>query len=150
MSSIGKIRMWHIGQRGDTIVEVLISIAVISLVLGGAYVTTNTSLMSTRAAQEQGDALKLVEGQIEQIKGAVNDGVAATSLPGSGFCMRNGVAESVPANCKVKADSTLASGSTQPAYQISITRNTNKFTITNRWITVAGDNSSVQMTYRVY
>ena len=58
-------------QRGDTLVEVLIAIAVVSLILGGAYVTTNRSLYATRAAQERGNALKLAESQIEQLKGIV-------------------------------------------------------------------------------
>ena len=55
-------------ERGDTIVEVLIAISVMSLLIGGAFVLTNRSLQGTRAAQERLNALKLVESQLEQLK----------------------------------------------------------------------------------
>jgi prepilin-type N-terminal cleavage/methylation domain-containing protein len=55
-------------QSGDTIVEVLIAIAIISLVLTGAFSTTHASLLATRTSQEHAEALKLLEGQIENIR----------------------------------------------------------------------------------
>lgn len=55
-------------QQGDTIVEVLIAIAIVSLTLTGAYVSVNRSSNTTRTAQERGEALKWAETQIEQIK----------------------------------------------------------------------------------
>lgn len=54
--------------RGDTIIEVLISIAVVSAVLGGAYASANRSLNATRQAQERGESLKLAEEQLERLK----------------------------------------------------------------------------------
>ena len=62
-----------IGNAGDTIVEVLIAIAVVSLVLGGAFTSTRRSSNTTRTAQEQGEALKLAESQVEQIKIALDN-----------------------------------------------------------------------------
>src|SRR5687767_4350813 len=58
-----------IRERGDTIVEVLIAIAVVSLILGGAYTTTNRSMQATRSAQERSVALTLAESQIERLNG---------------------------------------------------------------------------------
>jgi prepilin-type N-terminal cleavage/methylation domain-containing protein len=55
-------------QRGDTIIEVLISITVIALVMGMAYGTAGRALATTRSSQERLEALKLAEGQIERIK----------------------------------------------------------------------------------
>lgn len=55
-------------QDGDTIVEVLIAMAVMALVLGGSYATASRALQVGRQAQERTEALKLVEGQVEQIK----------------------------------------------------------------------------------
>lgn len=60
-------------QRGDTIVEVLIAIAIISLTLAGAYTSTNRSANMSRTAQERGEALKWAETQIEQIKATSTD-----------------------------------------------------------------------------
>lgn len=55
-------------NQGDTIVEVLIAILIVSFILAGAYVTTSYSLTATRQAQERSEALKLVAGQAEQLK----------------------------------------------------------------------------------
>lgn len=64
----------RLNVRGDTIVEVLIAIAVVSVVLAGAFAATRRSVNATRTAQEQGEALKLAESQVELIKGAVSSG----------------------------------------------------------------------------
>ncbi len=86
-----------LNQAGDTIVEVLIAIAVISLVLGSSYAITRRSSVAIRVAQEHSEALKIAESQLEQLKSlsgntAGNNDVftrtaPATPTPGSGFCM---------------------------------------------------------------
>jgi len=55
-------------RRGDTIVEVLISLAIIGVVLGAAYTVNTRSFRTGQTAQERIEALKLAEGQIERIK----------------------------------------------------------------------------------
>jgi Tfp pilus assembly protein PilV len=143
-------------QRGDTIVEVLISITVISLILGGAYVTTNKSLLATRTAQERSNALKLAESQVEQLKGAIaNPATAATIYSGgSPFCVYanagtlNVVAAS-NANCIV---STAGVATTlEPKFNLSIVRSGNDFTIKNTWNNLTGKSvEQLQIDYRVY
>src|ERR1017187_1268844 len=59
-------------QKGDTIIEVLIAIAIISFILGGAYVTSNNSLLATHDAQEHGAALQLLQTEVELLKGVVD------------------------------------------------------------------------------
>lgn len=54
-------------SKGDTIVEVLIAMAVVAVVLGGAYSSANKSFANTRAAQERGEALKVAESQLESL-----------------------------------------------------------------------------------
>jgi type II secretory pathway component PulJ len=54
-------------SAGDTIVEVLIAMAVASSVLGGAYVVVNRTMANTRQAQEHTEALQLANGQIERL-----------------------------------------------------------------------------------
>lgn len=56
--------------RGDTIVEVLISVTIISFVLGAAYLLTSQSLQAGLAARERTEALNYVQGQIERLKSA--------------------------------------------------------------------------------
>ena len=57
-------------SRGDTIVEVLISLAILALVLGTAYAVSGTSLRSGTAAGQRSQALGYAQSQIEFIKKA--------------------------------------------------------------------------------
>ena len=61
------IRKLHRGQRGDTIVEVMIVLAVIGLALGIAYSTANRSLLNARQAQENSAATSVAQTQVERI-----------------------------------------------------------------------------------
>lgn len=150
-------RFWqHNRQRGDTIVEVLIAIAVVSLILGGAYVTTNRSLQATRAAEERGNALKLAESQVEQLKGLAKSNPeaifgSATPLP---FCISPNTGQPVAASnadCRLGASGTPTS--TQPVFNLSVNRASdgNTFTVTNQWADVSGRiTDNVRLIYRVY
>lgn len=60
-------RLKH-SQVGDTIIEVMLAIAIVGMVLGASYSTATRALRTGRFAQEQTEALKLAESQIEKIK----------------------------------------------------------------------------------
>lgn len=140
-------------QRGDTIVEVLISIAVVSLILGGAYVTTQRSLLASRAAQERGNALKLAEGQLEQLKNIATSSGAGTlfgSATSGTFCVVNGsITDAGNAGCAV--DSAGQPTGKEPVYHLSATRAGNTFTVKNTWSSALGTgNENLQLTYRLY
>lgn len=146
-------------QRGDTIVEVLISIAVVSMILGGAYVTTNNSLRATRAAEERTAALKLVQGQLEFVKSMMSSdaGYAALQSAPQNFCIvANTIATAQPstpasstAACQVGADGQPASA--DPKYKLSISKVGNNFTILSTWDSIANTGQdSIQMSYRAY
>lgn len=143
------------GERGDTMVEVLIAIAVVSLVLGGAYVTTNNSLQSARAAQERSIALKLAESQIEQIKGIAGDPTRSDLIfDGSApnpFCISTGgdpVTDSHD-DCKLGPDATHAT--VEPIFTIKVTRTGNNFLLEESWANVSGKTTDkLQLRYRAY
>jgi len=78
--------MKRLGQVGDTIVEVLLAITIVSAILGGAYVSSNRSLSNSRQAEERGEALKYAEGQIERLKSIATSGSAIFSQT-SAFCL---------------------------------------------------------------
>jgi type II secretory pathway pseudopilin PulG len=139
----------RLSEQGDTIVEVLISIAVVSLILGGAFASTNNSLQATREAQEHGDALKLVESQIEQLKGIDKAIIFGAGVPAK-YCIAGGVAVDFSnAACVVNADGTATTA--EPAYHLVVTRNGNTFDVGNTWTNVRGNGqNSVSMKYRVY
>lgn len=140
-------------ERGDTLVEVLIAIAVISLILGGAFVMTNRSLQGTRDAQERVNATKLVEGQIEQIKDIAatdSDSLFGASAPAS-FCINSagGVVSSTNSGCRVDASGGTPVG--EPIFNLAVTRSGNTFTIRNTWNSVrGGGQNNVEMKYRAY
>lgn len=62
------MRVIKINQKGDTIIEVLICLAILGFVLTLAYSIGTRSLGSIRSSQERTEALKIAEGQLEQIK----------------------------------------------------------------------------------
>jgi type II secretory pathway pseudopilin PulG len=143
-------------QRGDTIVEVLVSITVVSLILGSAFVTTNKSLQATRTSQERSNALKLAESQVEQLKGAVaNPATAPTVFGAAGaFCMYTtagaiSVLTTPNANCTVGTGG--APTTVEPKFNLSITRSGNDFTIKNTWNNLNGKSvDQITIKYRVY
>lgn len=78
-------------QAGDTLVEVLIAIAVMSSVLGITYAIMNQNLTVMRDNQERTEAVKIAQAQIESLKNAsaINDPIfnAQMSTPGTPpFC----------------------------------------------------------------
>jgi type II secretory pathway pseudopilin PulG len=62
--------LWQGRGRGDTIVEVLIGITILSVVLGAAYAASSNSLQQGAAAGNRGQALGYAEQQISLIKSA--------------------------------------------------------------------------------
>jgi len=62
-----------LNRAGDTLVEVMIALAIISSVIGIAYATASRSLRIGLQAQDRLTALKLVEGQIETLKGLLSN-----------------------------------------------------------------------------
>lgn len=76
----------HLGRQtsGDTIIEVLIALSILSFALTTAYSTVNRSMQSARNSQEHSEALQYLNSQVELAR------AAATNLglygPGS-FCM---------------------------------------------------------------
>src|ERR1700677_849276 len=84
--------MTKLHQRGDTIVEVLIAITIVSMILGGAYLTSHNSLDATQDAQEHDNALQLAQGQVELLRTLATTGspiFSATVNATSFFCISN-------------------------------------------------------------
>jgi type II secretory pathway pseudopilin PulG len=150
----------HQRERGDTVVEVLIAVAVVAVVLGGAYVTTNRNLLAVRSSQERVNALKLAESQIEQIKGlAATDPeklftTAGPNTSPNPFCIAKSSGLPVAADnaaCAVDLSGDPAPAGVEPRFSISITRTGNDFVLTERWTDVSGQvTDELQLRYRVY
>ena len=61
-------KLTRLRDRGDTIVEVMVVLAVLGLAIGISYATANRSLLATRGAQENSQATELLQAQIEQVR----------------------------------------------------------------------------------
>lgn len=135
-------------QAGDTIVEVLIAIAVVSLVLGGAYAIASRSLANSRQAQEHGEALQLANAQIEllskYVKAASDDQLSALKTPDVIKCFGEVGEEPQPAACRSGSPVAYVTSfkylSTTKAFEVLVT-----------WPSVTGDRqSTVTLGYRPY
>lgn len=123
-------------NRGDTIVEVLIAVAVVSLVVATAYAVVNKSVTAIQSAQEQSYAQKLVEQQVELLR-------TASSAPSTlGGCYTQTAAYSL-----VPADCTISNGGA--TYTISITKpaGDTAYTIRAVWETPGGQQARVSAYY---
>lgn len=60
--------MLRLNRRGDTIVEVMIVLAILGLAMGIAYATANRSLLNARQAQENSQATEYVQSQVEALR----------------------------------------------------------------------------------
>ncbi len=76
-------------QRGDTIIEVMLAMAIIGAVLGAAFGIANRNMQIAQTSKERTEALKLAESQIELLKaGYEADSSIVSSAFSQGFCMR--------------------------------------------------------------
>lgn len=155
-------------QVGDTIVEVLIAIAIISSILGGAFSATNYSSNNIRGAQERSEALNLVQGQVEQIKAFAAGSQADTTVfrpPASTrlFCFNNlgEFKNATTTNINTPPTPDDLSGYTgdcslQPlggvTYYVSVeySPSTNTFTTRCRWDRVGGGQDELTIAYKVF
>lgn len=135
VSKLRKLR-----ETGDTIIEVLIAITIITATLGGAFVSADQSSKTTRRSQERGEALKITEGHVERFKAAagirdlfnktestyycVNDNLDVKDLTTSN--LDDFTSGTYPADCVVSPQGGVT-------YYVSIKRLGNDFSIRTRW-----------------
>jgi type II secretory pathway pseudopilin PulG len=82
------------GVRGDTIIEVVMSIAIAAAVIAGAYALSNRSLAEGISASQHSQAIKLAQTQIEALKSRQRDATNDTGPWNSNYNFLG----SVPAN----------------------------------------------------
>ncbi|TXG78186.1 prepilin-type N-terminal cleavage/methylation domain-containing protein [Patescibacteria group bacterium] len=157
--------MRRLDRRGDTIVEVLIAIVVVSVILTGAFVSARRSQSGIRQTQERVEALKVAEGQMERIRVAAKSGAgAAVYTTPHTFCVAGNDNAKVSAGTlpQLSTDN-FANVSVHPAECSStptgVTFHTvtqldpsdNTFTVTTRWDGVGGiGKQEVQLFARIH
>jgi prepilin-type N-terminal cleavage/methylation domain-containing protein len=140
--NLGSLTSTGLNQAGDTIVEVLIAIAIVSLVLVGAYASTNHNVAISQDTQEHGQALQLVQGQVEFLR--ADD--KASSVPA---CYKSaGTAATTPAtDCKVSSAG-ASSCSAEPCFTLSITPTSGTiYKVSASWSGLTGSSNNVAVYY---
>src|SRR3989344_2263479 len=154
--------MKYLNETGDTIIEVLLAIAVVSAILGGAYISSNRSLSNSRQSEERGAALKLAEGQIERLKSIASPSSAVFSQTNV-FCLDGSSAITNATNPLVSSLPSLESDnfsnyvsacqSGNIPYYLAIEHDsttTNQFRVYVRWDRFnQGAHDQVRIVYRV-
>jgi type II secretory pathway pseudopilin PulG len=142
-------------QTGDTIVEVLLSLAVISAVLGGAFVSARRSLDATIQARERDQAVRLVETQLERLKTVAGSDVNVFS--GGPFCLIGSpiTKQENLSNCRLdSANNTFGPGSQSIPYELRVERSgagtSVLFTVIAEWERVGGGEERASVAYRVH
>ena len=151
------------GQRGDTIVEVLISMLIVSIVLAGAYVTVNKAAIGVRNSQEHAEALKLAQSQVEQVRQDASKKTGSQVFGGPAdlpFCIANFAVKSAATAPECKQNSAGQATTAESVYSVSNSRspcgvglpaNCFQFTTSVNWASVTGTGqANEQIIYRLY
>lgn len=107
------VRRPHWRQRGDTIVEVMIVLAVLGFAFAISFATANHSLILARNAEEHSEALQFLQSQVEQLR----DYLSQSSQPGSFTAPAWGTVPNIYSSqfCFVGASQIVDSTATPPA-----------------------------------
>lgn len=142
-------KLKRLTNRGDTIVEVMIVLTVLSLALSISYATASRSLTQARQAQENTEATTFAQSQIEQLRNnfTITDTLNPKyiyKLPPQTFCINN-------SNGEVVAVTDLACIKNN-LYNVSISYNGDStFIVTVVWDDLSSNGqSSVNMSYRLH
>jgi type II secretory pathway pseudopilin PulG len=136
----------NIWQAGDTIIEVLISIMILSLVLAVTFVSTSRSLQQGTDANNRQQATSFAQQQIEIIKNAValnSSNVTNYEQQPGAFCVApDGTTQPITVNsnpCQFASQQ----------YNISDSFQSGLFTVNATWTNQQGTNDNLVFYYRV-
>lgn len=122
-------------RRGDTIIEVMVALAILGLAFAISYATANHALQVSQNSQEHSQALQYLDSQVELVRADTKDTNLYTSSP---FCMVASTAK--PTTNLSAADCTPTSGGANYKISVKYTPATNAdgvnqdiFTFTITW-----------------
>lgn len=147
-----------VSNKGDTIVEVLISIAIVSSVLAGAFTVTQQSSHAVRDSQERAAMLQLLQGQVELVRAlTVGDATSPIPIPtsaGQYFCIdpsfrsvQTYTGGRAPTN-NLSVVPRLCKG-VNGLYNMGISNNSGTFTFEGWWAKIGGGTNYMSLSYRI-
>ncbi len=148
-----------VNQRGDTIVEVLIAVAVMSSVLAGAFTVSQKSVIAVRDSQERGEMLQTLQGQVEQVRSIAMQSTSVTDpiFASPDFCIDKTVPTPTRVNQPVTFDindlSSYSAGCTDinTRYNVNVKYDsaTSTFVFTGKWDGLNGLQKQSKLSYRI-
>jgi type II secretory pathway pseudopilin PulG len=153
--------MKKLNQIGDTIVEVMLAVAILAMTIGVAYAVVNRSIKRAQQAQERTQATKLVEGQIDKLKYLSESAIAedqaefikAIDTSRGSQCISTKTTNDVTVIEAIQISGPFGSDCTQEnIFKISYLYDGNDkiFTVNANWDSLVSDASeNVTMEYRV-
>ncbi|MCA9330401.1 hypothetical protein KDA11_07140, partial [Candidatus Saccharibacteria bacterium] len=147
---------------GDTIMEVLIAVAVLSLILASTFTLANRSSATTRTAQERGEASKMAISQLEMLKAYMANGDPSDIPERQSFCLTPGIGPNAQVQKSIayvnNTNGTISSPDNckNNYYNFYVTRGSgtdykNVYTAYVVWEAVSGNGyNKVAMPYKVY
>lgn len=157
-------------NAGDTLVEVMIAMAVMGMVIAVSYKIAGRALQTAQQAEERGQAIKVSENQLERLKLlAPGYGTPATNIfnTSSAFCVSqttnspvNWAIGDYPPNDEFSDIlSTTAPGKYKPEciqngrFYFSVAYDASQndlFTIRTRWDRIGGGRDEVKIVYHLH
>ena len=145
-------------NAGDTIVEVMMVLAVLGMAIGISYATANRSLLNARQAQENSEATGLVQSQLEALRSMAPNGTADPTknvFRAGDYCIDTSTYKIVPyvagGPCHFKPEGDINSSG---LYDIRVHYNSganDTFTAVATWDDVLGDGQdAVTLIYRTH
>jgi Tfp pilus assembly protein PilV len=144
------MKKFQISQAGDTIVEVVIAVAIVSTILAGAFTVTNRSTIAVRDSEEHAQALQLLQGQVELLRHMAS--ISSASLPNSlsvPFCLTTGgfyQPAATSSQCLLSSlyRVVISSPTSSPSVGTTTT-----FNLTATWTAIRGGINTVYLSYKV-
>ena len=134
------------GSRGDTIIEVMVSVSILAVVFGVAFSSSNQSLQEGTNASNRNQAVQIAEQQIAIIKNK-ESGATTPSYPSNTlFCLKSdGSVDTSDISGTPKA----CNFSSQAPFGVADTfdPSTNTFTIISSWQATHNTTDQVQLYY---
>lgn len=134
-------------QAGDTIVEVVIAVAVVSSVLVGAFSLSSSSVRAIRDSEEHSEALQLLQGQVELIRAAAGTQGTLFAFPLTKFCLGPALNHYPDTDPHCLANSRYKLSITGPAAPPAASTST--FNLQATWPALTGGYDTVYLSYRV-
>lgn len=136
-------------QSGDTIVEVVIAVLVVSTIIAGAFAVTNRSTRAVRDSEEHAQALQLLQGQVEYLR---NASTVRSSLPNNlttPFCYDgSGYHQPAATSSQCLLNNLYRVSITSPT-AVPATGATTTFNLIATWSALGGGTANVYLSYKV-